>query len=131
MSTKGRRSPTYENFVVRNTTHSEDQENDQLAQTFARLMFQGKVKSALRVLSEQGRGKVLPLDDTTPDGFTVREVLKSKHPLAQRTHEEALLTGVQPRPHSVIFDKLDGLTVRAAVLQSQGGAGPSGMDASN
>ena len=26
----------------RNTTHSEDQENDQLAQTFARLMFQAK-----------------------------------------------------------------------------------------
>ena len=71
------------------------------------------------------------MDDTTQDGLTVREVLKSKHPLAQRTHDEALLTGVQPRPHSVIFGKLDGLTVRAAVLQSQGGAGPSGMDASN
>ena len=35
----------------------------QLAQTFARLMFQGKVKPAMRLLTRHGRGDKLNLDD--------------------------------------------------------------------
>ena len=54
------------------------------ARIFAKLMFEGKIHSALRHISENHRGEVLsldermdPLNDQSP---TVRQVLHEKHP---------------------------------------------------
>ena len=75
---------------------------------------------------------MLPLDEVLLDGSTVRDVLKQKHPPAGVVQDEALVErSTQSPPHAVIFDKIDGLVVRTAALHSQGGAGPSGLDASN
>ena len=113
-------------------TRHEESETDHLSQTFSRCMRQGRVKSALRLLSEPERGQVLPLDEVLLDGSTVRDVLKQKHPPAGVVQDEALVErSTQSPPHAVIFDKIDGLAVRTAALHSQGGAGPSGLDASN
>ena len=54
------------------------------AKAFSNLMLLGKTKAALRLLSEQDRGKVLQLDthipSSDPELQTVRDILKSKHP---------------------------------------------------
>ena len=60
-----------------------------MVRSFAKLMFQGNTKAALRILSEQKRGELLHLDnvicpgssDNTP--VSVREALLSKHPDGQ------------------------------------------------
>ena len=44
-------------------TRQEEDEMDHLSQTFSRCMCQGRVKYALRLLSEPERGQVLPLDE--------------------------------------------------------------------
>ena len=107
-----------------------DQEEDE-ARFFGRMMFQGKVKGALRALSESGRGRVLMLDEETSPGVTVREALKSKHPPAGSVHTSALLDEQPPDTHPIIFECLNGNMVRSAALHCQGSAGPSGLDASN
>ncbi len=49
---------------------------------------QGKVKSALRFVSDISKGGVLSLDQTVPDNgpLQVRDVLRSKHPSAKTIH---------------------------------------------
>ncbi len=112
-------------------------EEDHLTRAFQRLMLQGKVKSALRLLSTSGRGHVLSLDEQVPDkggkdSFTsVREALRKKHPLGAVASSDVLLQDIPPETHTVIFDQLNGDMVRSAALHTQGSAGPSGLDASN
>jgi len=103
---------------------------DGLAQVFSRLMLQGKVKSALRFLSEQSSGSVLDLDAEV-DGKSVRTILKEKHPLPQPVNVDALASDLPctDYTHPVLFDRLTGRTIRSAVLRTEGSAGPSGIDA--
>ena len=57
--------------------------NAQLARSFANLMFQGKTKAALCLLSEQSKGGVLHLDDSIEVGNAerkVRDILADKYP---------------------------------------------------
>ena len=75
---------------------------------------------------------MLPLDEVLLDGSTVQDVLKENHPPAGAVQDKALVErSIQSPPHTVIFDKVDGLVVRTAALHSQCGAGQSGLDASN
>ena len=95
-------------------------------------MFSGKTAAAMQLLaSEPGRGGVLRSDDTIPGSGKVYDILKSKHPAAAPLHYEALLPdSVATNPvHPVIFDALDGPTIKAAALRTSGAAGPSGIDA--
>ena len=60
-------------------------DNEQrLSRSFANLMFKGKTKSALQLLSNHGKGGVLHLEDMVPSSSSeqtsVLEALKSKHP---------------------------------------------------
>lgn len=52
---------------------------NEVARTFANLMFEGKTKHALQLLSDKGRGSILKLDEMLNTN-SVRELLKSKHP---------------------------------------------------
>ena len=67
---------------------------------FANLMFGRKVRKALELLSEKGRGRVLLPDELVPDkdGQTsVMSMLKSKHPQAMPLNTTAVdLKGDQP-----------------------------------
>ena len=104
---------------------------------FAKLMSQGKVKAALRLLEKTNSGGVLPLNSTIspnlhsiqPTPHTVREVLIEKHPPGQPAYPEILLTPPAQEPHPVLFDQLDGEAIRTAALKIEGAAGPSGVDA--
>ena len=115
--------------------HSTNKDTDaESARIFSRLMMQGKVKAALRVLSNNSSGGILPLEKQM-DGTesTVFDILREKHPAAQDINPEAVVPESafdQSRPrHPVQFDRLNGNMIRTAALQTQGGAGPSGVDA--
>ena len=96
-------------------------------------MFQGKVKAALQLLHNESDSKsgMLPLNSKLPTGLTVSEELISKHPIGQPIHPSAVLSFPTPElpSHPVIFDSLDGASIRAAALHTNGSAGPSGLDA--
>ena len=78
---------------------------------FAKLMSQGKVKAALRLLEKTNSGGVLPLHCTispyphsiqaTPR--TVHEVLIEKHPPSQPAYPKILLTPPSTRTPPSIF----------------------------
>ena len=108
---------------------------DQLASRFSRLMLAGKTKAALRLLSEEGRGSVLPahqhIDPDDPCSKSVLQVLKEKHPPPGDVLQEALLSQSSnvAESHPVLFDNITSDTIRRAALRSGGSAGPSGLDA--
>ena len=62
------------------------------ARIFSRLMKQGKVKAALRVLSNNSSGRILPLEKQM-DGTdsTVFDTLREKHSAAQDINREAVV----------------------------------------
>lgn len=52
----------------------------ELAQTFAKLMFEGKIRPAIRLLTDHSKGGSLNLDDhVLGSEETVREALLAKH----------------------------------------------------
>ena len=103
-----------------------------IAKTFAKLVFEGKIHSAIRYLSENQRGGVLSLDELVDsqkqNSPTVRQALYDKHPCARDIAREALVNTSAPPVHPVRYESLTGATIRAAALRTNGAAGPSGLD---
>ena len=106
---------------------------EKLARSFANLMFAGKCKAALDLLSRGDKGGILHLDDPSDPNTTgspsVRDVLVSKHPTGQRANAHCILTSTPSETHPVIFESIDAKAIRSAVLNTTGSAGPSGLDA--
>ena len=75
----------------------------QLARSFANLMFKGKTHAALQLLSNKGKGDILHLDSMV-DSKSVKDILKSKHPLGQPAHPDSIICGTPPNIHPVVFD---------------------------
>ena len=88
---------------------------------FARLMLQGKVAAALRWITDS-RGSLLK---ATPH---VIESLTSKHPSASPIQEDMLLNGPIYQVDNVIFENIDAQAIYNAAKNTNGAAGPSGMD---
>ena len=99
---------------------------DNIAQKFSNLMMCGRVKDALRLLSEDNCGGPLPMSSS------VMNALKTKHP-KKRAPVPSTLVGDPyvsvPPPHPIVFDQLDAICIHRAVLRTSGAAGPSGLDA--
>ena len=108
----------------------ERNDNQRVARSFASLMMRGKVRAALRLVSDHGSAGVLDLEEEI-DGKQVRDILKEKHPAAQAAHSATLLSRVDntAETHPVLFERIDGDLIRSTALKVQGSAGPSGMDA--
>ena len=101
------------------------------AHIFAQLMFQGKVKAALRLLSSNSWGNFLLLSAKVGDS-TVLDELKKKHPCSSPINYDALIDPKLPSSetcHEVIFEGLDGVVIRNSCLKTDGAVGPSGIDA--
>ena len=93
------------------------------AKIFAKLVMEGQINSALRYLSENDGGGVLPLTDD------VLQQLREKHPEAHEAKLGSLLFGpVEDFPDS-IYQQINGEMIREATLRTKGSGGPSGMDA--
>ena len=100
-----------------------------LAQSFAHLMFQGKTKAALRLLTDQAKGGVLRLSNPVDEQRTVRDILTEKPPSGQPAHPDSIIKDNPPDVHPVLFESIDASMIRSAALKTTGAAGLSGLDA--
>jgi len=108
-----------------------------LAQSFSKLMFEGKVKQALRLLAAQGKGGTLNLDSHIPASGTCsgaktgREILFEKHPKGQPIKSSIVIVDDVPSqgPHPELYERIDGPLIHSIALKTEGVAGPSGIDA--
>ena len=82
---------------------------------FANLVMTGQVNSALRYLSHDQGGGILPLSDD------VMEQLKEKHPEPQGVQLGSLVP-------DTLYYEINGDMVRGAALRTKGLGGPSGVD---
>ena len=94
--------------------------------------MQGKIKAAIRYVSEQTAGGVLSINDLLPgsSGMTVGDVMREKHPEGHDADPAALLQGPVLSVQPELLESLDALTVKRCALRLTGAAGPSGVDAS-
>ena len=92
------------------------------AKVFANLVMNGQINSALRYLSDNQGGGVLPLDDD------VMRQLKEKHPNPQEACLGSLLFGPMEDIPDLIYQQINGEMVRNAALRTKGSGGPSGVD---
>ena len=78
-------------------------------------MVWGQVKrEPVRILSEAKQAGVIPLDQIQPDGSSVFETLKDKHPQAREVHPDVLLSEIFDNDipfHPVIFDSITHLAL--------------------
>ena len=102
---------------------------------FAKLMMEGRVKAALRLISNDNNGGPLDVDSHVESGSspttleTVREALLKKHPPKQPPKPSVIIfPGTHMHePHPVLFETIDGPLIRRTILRMDGAAGPSGL----
>ena len=110
---------------------SNSSSSEATAQVFARLMIQGKVKTALCCLSNQSCGSFLPVAVSIRDSTVLEELIK-KHLCPLPTKPASLVVTDATNYsscHPVIFEQLDEHVICRTVLHLGGAAGPSGVDA--
>ena len=96
---------------------------EHISKVFAKLVFQGKLTAAIKLLDSESSTGLLNL---TPE---VLEGLKEKHPEAADIKDESLLYGPIDHTPPGIFDMIDEKMIFDAATKTKGSAGPSGMDA--
>ena len=95
------------------------------AKIFANLVMTGQVNLALRYLSDDQGGGILPLSDD------VMEQLKEKHPKPQVVQLGSLLFGPIKDIPDTLYYEINEDMVRDAALRTKGSCGPSGVDANS
>ena len=102
---------------LQNSSH----QNEQTAKIFARLMLQGKVKAALRVVSGSQGG-------VATASAEVLKKLQEKHPEAAPTDPSVILPGEFKKVPDSTWEKIDGEMIRSLALNMKGAGGWSGLD---
>ena len=103
------------------------QNDDQTARLFAKLMMEGKVRAALRLVTQANGSGPLRLNklanpNDRSSTQTVRDVLLSTIVSPETAPAET---------HPIRFDEINGQTIRDTILRMDGAAGPSGLDAAS
>ncbi len=87
---------------------SRSPKDSNLARSFANLMFKGKCKAALDLLSNEENGGILHLKDPTdpndPTSQTVKESLINKHPQGQEAQPNCILEDEPQDQHPILFE---------------------------
>jgi hypothetical protein len=100
---------------------------EQRAKTYARLVLQGKLRAAVRWLTEREKGGVLlPSDLDSKTNEPVIDVLRSKHPDA-KVPDISVLEEYETVPDFVDLDITEE-TVEQTARRLSGSAGPGGTD---
>ena len=86
-------------------------------------MKKGNVNAAVKLLTSNMEGGILPLNDET------MVLLEAKHPEAQPCNPDSIIDFHAPDVHPVIFDSISEDSVKKAAMNTKGGSGPSGSDA--
>ena len=105
-----------------------------VARKFSKLMMEGKVRAALKLLNNGTQSAPLMLDDVVEEcGKSVRDILKDKHPHPKPPHPDVILstdsTTANNAFHPIVFDNITAESIRKSALLTEGLVGPSGMDA--
>ena len=91
-----------------------------LAKRFATMVFNGNFKGAMSLIMNKAKGGVLPLNEQT------RKDMQSKHPKPEPQAKDAMISGdLPPAVHNIIFDGVNGESIKKFALRSRGGAGVS------
>jgi hypothetical protein len=96
---------------------------ERLAKTFAKLVLEGKINAAMKLLDKENSKGVLPLSQSTI------EELRRKHPDATEAETSELMDGSLPFVDPVMFQNITESTIMDAALRTKGSSGPSGLDA--
>ena len=94
---------------------------EQLAKTFAKLVLEGKINTAKKLLDQQSNRGVFP-----PSQSTINE-LKRKYPDAREADPSLLMDDHPPFVDPVMFQTES--TIANAALKTRRPSGPSGLDA--
>jgi hypothetical protein len=87
-----------------------------LAKRFATMVFNDNFKGAMSLVTEKGKGGVLPLNAAT------KKEMSSKHPKPEPLHAEALLSGeMPPSLHPVFFAPIDGELIKKHTKRTSAG----------
>ena len=103
---------------------------EQIGKRFTKMVLEGKIRQAVRFVTERGQGGALQVDDMVKgkDGTesSVYDVLLSKHPESVRPGEGAFEEYPEV-PEMVILD-ITSETVQKVASRMSGAAGPGGVD---
>ena len=95
-----------EGRMIQQRKSSPFESDEHLARPFSKLMLQGKTKAALRLLTIQGKGGVLSLNDTVnipnQEQNTVKDILTEKHPPGQPANPDSIVDTVPSSIHPVL-----------------------------
>jgi hypothetical protein len=105
------------------TTSRKARPPEDVARSFSKLIMEGKVSAALKMLDRESTTGILNLSEE------VLADLQSKHPPPEPIKENSLLEGPEEQILACFFDAIDEQTILKAALNTRGSAGPSGMDA--
>ena len=106
----------------RNST-SKKRTHEDSALSFAKLMWEGKINAALKMLSKNCENGVLQLDEK------VFKDLKLKHPAPAEVKKDSLLHGPMNKIPNCYFDEIDEMMIGKALSLTKGPGGPSNVDA--
>ena len=110
-------------MIQRHLDRSRKADPPNKAKIFAKLVMESQIHSALRYLSEEDCGGVLPLSKQ------VMEQLEDKHPEAQQAKLGSVLFGPVEDVPAILYQQINGKMVREAALRTKGSCGPLGVDA--
>ena len=96
---------------------------DDSARSFAKLVWEGKINPALKMLTKDYENGVLQLDEN------VLKNLKSKHPAPAEIKQDSLLFGPINQLPKSYFDEIDEIMIGKAASYTKGSGGPSHVDA--
>ena len=95
----------------------------EISKRFSQEMKKRNVNSAIKMLKDNIKNGILPLT-----GQTLNQ-LQLKHPEGKEASQEILLTDTPETIHLIKFESIDVEKIQKAAVKTQGGSGPSGMDA--
>lgn len=96
---------------------------ENIFKTFAKLVLQGKLTAAIKLLDSESSSGVLNITAEVLEG------LKEKHSEAADIADESLLYGPTNDIPPSVFDLIDEERIYDAATKTKGSAGPLGMDA--
>ena len=99
---------------------------------FSKLVFSGRIQSAIRLASSASSGGVLAMDEVmdADTGKTVRDALLEKHP-SPASPDPSVLVDAADRPECdpILFERLTPALIKRVAREMSGSSGPSGLDA--
>ena len=106
------------------TGRQKKNEKENVNRGFARLMAEGNVKQALKLVDADNEiTGVHAINDH------VRNVLLDKHPVGEDINPEAVIQGEAPIVQPVIFEEISANAIQSAAKNVHGSGGPTNVDA--